>query len=140
MAASLLVAIALQSAPLEKRTALPPPDYDLVPGTAEAEAAPGTSASGREDGLKQGRCTLQVSGKDYIAGDCLYRLESDGSFFIRELRGPDYFAQVTMNGASAEAYWNGQKGASHAHAALGQVSRSGACWVNQKARICLWAK
>jgi len=80
-------------------------------------------------------CTLVVKGKSYIEGECLFEADPDGSFRIF---GADYFAYVNVDagGKTAEASWNGTSKASHAHEALGNLTRKGACWENAGAKVC----
>jgi hypothetical protein len=89
-------------------------------------------------------CVLQVSGINRINGRCLYRIESDGSFYIREAgrRGDDgYFAYLSKTGRnSALASWSGSRASTHAHDSLGDLVRQGACWTNRRNRVCLWAR
>lgn len=109
------------------------------------------------EGFKWGRCLLEVDSKTYISGRCSYHLSMNGDF---EIHGPkqvwggidypktqafsgerseDYFAQVNMNDdGTAEGAWNWDKRATHAHTHLGTLERKGACWVNRKARACVW--
>lgn len=105
-------------------------------------AAQGQDAS--TEGLRTGRCTLRVNGVNRITGRCLYSTEPDGSFYIRETgrrRDDENFAYLFPTGKNtAEASWNGVRGARFAHARLGILKRSGACWTNRRVRLCLWAR
>jgi phage gpG-like protein len=87
---------------------------------------------------KQGRCLLKISGKKFIVGRCWVRLETDGSFQIMS-RNESYFAQLLRLDGKAIGYWNKTVGSSHAHATLGVMTRSGACWKNNEAEICAWS-
>jgi hypothetical protein len=50
-----------------------------------------------------------------------------------------YFAYVFPEGGTATASWNGTiPGATHAHTDLGTLTREGACWVNEQAKVCAW--
>ncbi len=95
-------------------------------------------------GYKLGRCVLEVQGKTYLSGRCAYLVDRDGSFEVidpRKLwRDEGYFAYVNLDGASAEGSWNEETLSSHADAPLGPLTRRGACWVNKRARICLWRR
>jgi hypothetical protein len=105
---------------------------------------PALAQAGAELPLRSGRCMLQIHGTNRINGRCLYRIETDGSFYIREAgrRGDDfYFAYVNKTSANtASASWSGSRASSHAHDELGDVTRHGACWTNRMARLCLWAR
>lgn len=91
---------------------------------------------------KTGGCTLQVDGRTYLDGPCNVDLDADGSFSIgtRDARTRSrHFAMVNRDTASgtAEGYWNGTDPRStHAHSPLGALRREGACWVNERARVC----
>lgn len=106
-------------------------------------SAPAAAQSGDEADYRTGRCSLVVNGRSRISGRCLYSLERDGSFYIREAgrRGDDfYFAYVNVDGRVAEGSWNGARASTHAHDSLGRLRRNGACWVNRRARVCLWRR
>lgn len=75
-------------------------------------------------------CTLVVKGKTYINGPCEFDADKDGSFRIS---AKDYFAYVNVTGKTAEASWNADPKATHAHAPLGVLTRKGACWENADA-------
>ena len=107
-------------------------------------------------GYHCGRCLLQVEGRTHISGACAYSIGSGGSFEIQgphqiysgidypeteaafQDRSADYFAQVNIEGDSAEGFWNAGVTATHAHGRLGTLKRRGACWVNASAKICVW--
>ena len=80
-------------------------------------------------------CTLIVKGKTYIEGECQFEADPDGSFRVT---GKDYFAYVNMipGTKTAEASWNADPKATHAHAPLGVLTRKGACWENATTKIC----
>ena len=88
--------------------------------------------------LKPGRCRLVVDGKTYITGACRIEIENGGSFQIYDLKKFGYFAYVNVSGNTAEGYWNEERGANHAHSPLGTLTRDGACWKNDRAKICAW--
>ena len=90
---------------------------------------------------KPGRCLLEVDGVKYISGRCniTFIEKGTGSFEIEEIRkGGFYFAQVLIDSDGARGYWNGERAATHAHNSLGVLERDGACWTNDRARICAW--
>jgi hypothetical protein len=115
-------------------------------------------------GYKIGRCLLKVQGVSYVSGKCAYLISSGGDF---QMDGPrqvytgidypepeiysnnistDYFVQVgralepdDTYGKQWEGHWGGEdKRATHAHSYLGILKRSGACYSNKIAKICLW--
>jgi hypothetical protein len=80
-------------------------------------------------------CLLEVNGKAYIDGPCEFSSWEGGDFQI--LAG-DYFAYVYPSHDPANGYWNGTPEATHAHDALGELRRDGACWVNETAKVCAY--
>ena len=119
-------------------------------------------------GMHIGRCLLEVNGRRLISAKCAYEIEKDGSFGIdgpRQIYGgidypdcfqgaatftTDYFAYVDWidrkemddgsPGPGWEATWNETIGSNHAGGFLGPVVRHGACYSNDKAKICLWGQ
>lgn len=86
-----------------------------------------------------GRCRLEVSGKTYLNGPCNITTERGGSFQIGtgETRRSKYFAFVYVDAeGAAEGYWNGTVTDDRAHERLGPLTRKGACWVNEDAKVC----
>jgi hypothetical protein len=90
------------------------------------------------------RCTLAVKGKTFINGRCNVEDMGEGSFAVGVLRDDQaiprkgfYFAYVDVNGDTAEAKWNEDRSEMHANAPLGTLTRKGACWVNDIAKICV---
>ncbi len=87
-----------------------------------------------------GKCVLNVGGKDYLNGPCeIEMLDKDGSFTVgaSDTAPSPYFAYVTVTSPGvAEGSWNRDPKALHADAKLGELKRQGACWVNEKARVC----
>jgi len=108
-------------------------------------------------GFHWGRCLLEIDGKKYITGRCAYEIGPGASF---EFHGPhqiwagidykpedfageqsnDYFASIDVEGSTADGFWNENIRATHAQAFLGTLRRRGACWVNERAKVCLWRK
>lgn len=108
----------------------------LLPSALLIAAA--TGAYAQEE--RSVRCEITVKDEASVRGGCLFRPTGGGSFSVHHPGG--VFAYVTMTGKGvADASWNGNEGASHAHDELGMLTRSkedGACWVNDRARICAW--
>ena len=88
--------------------------------------------------FKPGRCLLQVDGKKYISGACRIDLQKGGSFQLYDLKKHGYFAYVDVDGNTAEGYWNEDPMATHAQSPLGTLTREGACWQNERAKVCAW--
>lgn len=90
---------------------------------------------------KTGRCMLQVNNKTYLNGPCEVTInDKKGSFAIGvgEKHRSKYFAYVTMEDDGAQGFWNETPDASHAQSSLGTLKRDGACWKNEKARVCAY--
>jgi hypothetical protein len=117
---------------------------EAAPTAAAAPATSSTESSNSTDGptannSRQGRCHLVVDGAEMFKGPCRIGLDPDGSFTIYENREPGYFAMVMREGTMAEGYWNGDRSSTHAQAELGMLRRDGACWTNDRARVCAWS-
>jgi hypothetical protein len=84
-------------------------------------------------------CLLQVKGKTYLKGTCMYDADKDGSF---RLFGDKYFVYLnTFEDGKAGVSWNETPNSSHAQSPLGEdFKRDGACWVGKKAKVCAWDK
>lgn len=100
--------------------------------------AASSAAHAGDPPLKAGKCLMSIGDKTYINGPCRYRMEGGGSFTMLDKPVPDWFAMVNVNGATADGFWNEDKGANHAHSPLGTLTRKGACWQNKRAKLCLW--
>ena len=83
-------------------------------------------------------CYLEVGGVVYVPGPCDFApFGGDGSFVVTGKNG--FFAYVTMIGRGlAEGSWNEVPSSNHAHAPLGQLVRSEACWFNDYATVCAY--
>lgn len=87
---------------------------------------------------KKADCLLEVHGKKYIQHTCQFKPDSDGSFQISQ---GGYFALVLIEEKNiAKGYWNKEIESTHADSDLGILKRRGACWQNETAKICAWAK
>ena len=89
------------------------------------------------EGYQSGRCILEVDGKTYMSGRCYYEMADDGSFEIHPASNTNLYAQVSFFKGVAKGHWNDSFGADF-QGDLGILKRRGACWVNKRARICLW--
>lgn len=105
---------------------------------AGSSAADLAANSGVSANSKPGRCLLEIDGKKYISGACRIEMQNGGSFQIYDLKKHGYFAYVDVSGSTAEGYWNEDPRATHAHSPLGTLTRDGACWLNDHAKICAW--
>lgn len=85
---------------------------------------------------KPGKCRLVVDGVRHIEGQCDVALIADGSFKIVATNG--YAAMVDREGSTAEGSWNGDPESMYLGEELGNLTRRGACWVNERAEICAW--
>lgn len=116
-----------------------------------AEAPAGNAVDGNElaagdpESPIYGDCYLRIDGKVYmdIKRDCPILSLHDGQSSLilnsdgeSEIKG--YFAYLTPNGdGTAGASWNQDRGATHAQAPLSEkLKRDGACWADDRVRIC----
>lgn len=108
--------------------------FGFLPGLAVL-AMTATAAEARP-----AKCLLEVGEIAYIDGPCDFDPDrrGDGSFKIMASDGM-YFAYLNVEGAGvAVGYWNEEPGANHAHTPLGKLTRDGACWVGEGAKLCAW--
>jgi hypothetical protein len=93
-----------------------------------------TSGSAAADSSFIGRCLLEIDGRKFLNGRCPIYMGAQGYFMIGSdgrtfKRG--YFASLNPdpdNKNQADAYWNSEPEATHAHSSLGKLIRRGACW------------
>jgi hypothetical protein len=104
-------------------------------------------ASAGHAGARSADCLLEIDEKRYIDGPCEFEVFPDSSgrrsFQIRRTDGGrlSYFAQVNVNTpGKADGYWNGELSATHAHDELGELAADGACWINDRAKVCAWKR
>jgi hypothetical protein len=84
-------------------------------------------------------CHLSVGTTVFTDGPCQYEEDVDGSFRFFDAKSDRMFIYVEMDGdGTALGYWPGPAGGTHAHDNLGILTRSGACWFNEVARVCAW--
>lgn len=92
------------------------------------------------------QCFLSIDGITYINKICDGVFEHDGSFTLGIDNTPTgtghrnkYFVYMGHNNdGTMDGYWNGVAAESHAQDPLGTLKQSGACWVNDKTRVCAW--
>ena len=88
------------------------------------------------------RCLIEVDGRTWADGPCDFEPldEGDASFEVIEKAQPQTFAYIFMaqDGDPPHGFWNGGEGATHAHDDLGELRRDGACWLNDRAKVCAW--
>lgn len=115
---------------------------DAVAGNAVDGAA---LESGDPESAIYGDCYLKVDGKVVldIRKDCpmVSLHDGQGSLILNsdgesEIKG--IFAYLTPNGdGTAGASWNEEPGVTHAQAPLSEkLKRDGACWADERVRIC----
>ncbi|WP_429807505.1 hypothetical protein [Ensifer sp. B1-9] len=111
----------------------------IVAGSASVAAAEEVSTVATDEVVIPAKCLLQIKGVKYITGRCDFRPTGEGDFV---LQGRDYFTYVFVSTQDApnmaEAHWNGRPSSTHAHSPLGKLTRDGACWVSETAKICAW--
>ena len=81
------------------------------------------------------KCLLSVDGKIYLNAICNVDISATGT---GESSREKHFAVVNVGPVKGRAvgYWNGVLGEDRAHDSLGVLFRKGACWSNERARIC----
>ena len=87
------------------------------------------------------RCVLEVDGVSYLDGPCDFDGHDKGGSFTISVNDPlPYFATVDVgyDPISPDAVWNGPNAESHAHDYLGELTRDGACWVNESVKVCAY--
>ncbi|MBB4303315.1 hypothetical protein GGD81_002358 [Rhodobium orientis] len=108
-----------------------------------------------------GRCVLVVDGATYIDGSCIIDLQANGDFDFDDGRlktecaefdlGPDEcsmantrvmrngtFGSLSITGPDAGImFWNEGRYL-HGQARIGNLHRRGACWQNDRARLCAY--
>ena len=84
------------------------------------------------------RCLIEVDHKVYLNKVCNADFREDGSFSIgTDDSSTSYFAYVRKHEeGTAYGSWNEDPQSTHAHTSLGLRVRHGACWENEKAKIC----
>ncbi len=98
-----------------------------------------------------------MEGRTRISGRCIYSIAKGGDFLIegpRQVhagidypkadvaaaeRSTDYWANVFRDGGGWTGYGNDDISAVHGGREFGILRRQGACYVNRKVRVCLWA-
>ncbi|WP_299743219.1 hypothetical protein [Devosia sp.] len=88
------------------------------------------------------RCLIEVDGTTWADGPCEFNPLDEGyaSFQVVEKAEPQTFAYIYVNQYDEPTHgvWNGGEGATHAHDRLGELRKDGACWVNERAKVCAW--
>jgi len=88
----------------------------------------------------EGKCLLEVRGHIYLSGTCNIDNSHDTlSIGTGDRARSKYFAFVSVGSdGTAQGYWNGVASEDRAGEELGKLRRSGACWINDYARVCAW--
>jgi len=115
-----------------------------------------------EANAKTAKCYFAVNGTVFINGACRFEfMNGDGSFEFDDMKlkakclyydlGPGRcsmaskgvtrkgtFGQLVITSPGrAKIYWNGGN-ALHAQDEISPVTRNGACWQNNQAKLCAW--
>lgn len=113
-----------------------------MPGRTAPTLALLVLAAAQTAEAKMGRCLLEVDNRPYLLGRCNIDSEADGSFSIGtggKGVGSAFFAYINSDSdRTAVGHWNETKDSTHAHSELGTLKRFGACWINEKAKVCAW--
>lgn len=82
-------------------------------------------------------CAFVLDASLIFSGSCR-RVQDDGDSPIWYFgEGDAYFVYLLLDGAdTAEAWWNGEPNAGHAHNSLGRLVDDGRCWQNPRASLC----
>lgn len=89
------------------------------------------------------RCVIEVDGKTWADGPCSYESlrAGDGSFMVSQA-GTDKAAFAYVYDAEGNqpgyGFWNGPQLGTHAHDKLGDLKHDGACWSNDRAKVCAY--
>ncbi len=92
-------------------------------------------------------CFVEIDGKAYLDGPCrlmknafygpgglaLANLMSNTKLYVIEVR-----RQEGDPDAIAKGFWNGRSGLTRVATPLGDLTANGACWENERARLCAW--
>jgi hypothetical protein len=114
-------------------------------------------------GYKIGRCLFVFDGKTLISDKCAYQVSKGGGFLIEGPRqiydgidypdahgsiaamvSTDYWARIFKD--DDDGAWTGYgnewdiRGVNGQLSDYGALRRKGACWVNDRVRVCLWKK
>lgn len=84
-----------------------------------------------------GKCRVTLEGKTVLEGACLIDLQEDGSFWVMDPK-QQIFASVDRATGGAVASMHEDRSGLDEN--LGDVSRRGACWKNDKIEICAWGR
>jgi len=114
---------------------------------------------------KTAKCYLSVNGLTYINGACRIEfMNGDGSFSFDDMKlktrclsydlayspgqcsmasklvtSKGIFGQLMITSPGrAKIYWNGEEASLHAQSEISPVTRNGACWQNNQAKLCAW--
>lgn len=119
---------------------------------------PDLTADRLPEGTKIGRCLLKVDGRTLISGRCSYRMEQDGAVHVDgphqvfpgiDFPDPESMAGMISTDYWANAYpegdgtWTAYGNASdvravHGDRDWGPLQQKGACFVNDRVRLCVW--
>ena len=81
------------------------------------------------------RCAIVVDGTSYVDGPCKFEPLGGGDFNMGD---GDYFVYIYPSDQPVMGFWNEERGANHAHTSLGEMIRDGACWMNERVKVCAW--
>ena len=98
----------------------------------------GTLYVGEVKADPENKCLIKIDGVVYDSNPCLMNLESGGIVqFGKDVNASGYWAYlIKRDDGSYDGYWNGEVGAMHAHYSLGRMTKTGDCWVNDRAVLC----
>lgn len=88
-------------------------------------------------------CLIEVDAVVYDTNPCnFYDHDGDVLRFGKHFEDGGYWVYILSegDGLADMVYWNGEAGASHAHNSLGLMKREGSCWMNERAKLCVYLK
>lgn len=109
---------------------------------AKINTNPATSSSATPTASRK-PCYLSVDGKVLLDETCLVYPFGDGGYTMNawsegKPKNSHFAVVVLMADGSADATWNADPDDDKAGDRLGTVRLDGDCWINDRARICVW--
>jgi TPR repeat protein/energy-coupling factor transporter ATP-binding protein EcfA2 len=96
------------------------------------------------DNIPAYKCQIIINGHDYYNSEpCTFRFTSGVGFSFGGGRDghSKYAVRVIFPSPGvARGFWNGPAAGEKITADLGELKRSGACWLNDAAKICAWSR
>jgi hypothetical protein len=81
------------------------------------------------------QCKITIEGDVWLDGVCGYYPDMAEGFDVTDGKGS--IVGLRVENGTARAFWNGPDQASIPDRPLGKVEKTGQCWMNGKASICI---